>query len=874
MNEVTTRERLNIVIAGHVDHGKSTIVGRLLADSGALPDGKLAQVKAYCDRNAKPFEYAFLVDALKNEQAQGVTIDSARVFFRAGNREYVLMDAPGHVDFVRNMVTGASRADAALLVIDANEGIQENSRRHGKLLGLLGIRQVVVLVNKMDLVGFAQATFDTINGEYSAFLREAGVTPIQFIPVSGMRGDNIVQSSSSMPWYSGATVVEVLKNFRQEESPSEKPFRLWVQGVYKFTNDGDTRRIVAGTVESGMIRVGDRIVFYPSGKKSTVKNIESFPASTRSSATAGEAIGVTLSEQIYVTRGELAIKVGESRPHVTSRLRSSIFWLGKQPMLPQREYLLKVGTARVPCTIESVHSVQDASTLATSESRQLDRYTVADCDLQLDRAAAFDLSDDVLGTGRFAIVDEFEIRGGGIIREPLVDTQSRIREKVLLRDYKWEMSSIPGEQRAARHGQKPAVIIITGKRDCGKKPLARALEASLHREGYEAYFLGIANVLYGVDADIKREQENREEHMRRLSEVAHIMLEAGFILIVTAIELRSDDLEIIRTSLNPHDILVVLVGDRPTVSVEADVAVPDPSEASLATLLARLLNSGITGNERRHQGIEVSNDIQAASTSQRVRTLKVLSSLPRSGTHWLKFMISELLGEPAYEEKRLLDETNLKTALETIASKRLVYEHFESDLHAEILNPQKYPGLRMVVLYRNPLDVYISYYYANARDGKLKNPQLGAMENFKADLLEFARSYELAIEPQERGLFSKMGIRWDVRVHVIDWLNQGWCLPVRYEDLVDDPAGQLGKIAQYMEIPCSSELIAKAVAKYTFEALSGGRLRGVADPNSHYRRGTPGEWMEVYDEQMLKAMRTLIGDYLAILGYAPEHSVE
>jgi bifunctional enzyme CysN/CysC len=567
MNNSLPTERLNIVIAGHVDHGKSTIVGRLLADSGALPGGKLAQVKAYCERNAKPFEYAFLVDALKNEQAQGVTIDSARVFFRAGNREYVFMDAPGHVDFVRNMVTGASRADAALLVIDANEGIQENSRRHGKLLGLLGIRQVVVLVNKMDLVRYAQAAFDTIKSEYSAFLREAGIAPSQFIPVSGARGDNIVQSGRAMGWYSGATVVEVLKSFRQEESPSEKPFRLWVQGVYKFTNDGDTRRIVAGTVESGSISVGDRIVFYPSGKKSTVKNIESFPASTRSSATAGEAIGVTLSEQIYVTRGELAIKVGESRPHVTSRLRSSIFWLGRQPMVPQREYLLKIGTARVPCTIESIRSVQDASTLVTSESKQLDRYTVADCDLQLDRPMAFDLSEDVLGTGRFAIVDEFEIRGGGIVREALQDKQTWVREKVLLRDYKWERSSISAEERAARYHQKPALIIITGEKDSGKKPLARELEARLVAESHLAYFLGIGNVLYGVDADIKGSANNRAEHMRRLAEVAHILLQAGYILIVTAIELSIEDLQIILTAVESDQTVTFWLGPEATTGV-------------------------------------------------------------------------------------------------------------------------------------------------------------------------------------------------------------------------------------------------------------------------------------------------------------------
>ena len=582
MSNNSAREFVNIVLAGHVDHGKSTIVGRLLADSGALPDGKLAQVKAYCERNAKPFEYAFLVDALKNERAQGITIDAARVFFRTGDREYIFIDAPGHVEFVRNMVTGAARADAAFLVIDANEGIQENSRRHGKLLGLLGIQQVVVLVNKMDLVGFAQEKFDVIVSGFTAFLREAGVVPMQFIPVCGMRGDNIAQSSSQMKWYSGPTVAGVLERFRQEKPPTEKSFRLWVQGVYKFTNDGDTRRIIAGTVESGSISVGERIVFYPSGKKSTVKTLESFPPAALSTASAGEAIGLTLSEQIYVSRGELAIKVGETRPHVTSRLRSSIFWLGKEPMRPEKEYLLKIGTARVPCTIGKIRRVQDASTLATSEPKQLDRYTIADCDLELDRAMAFDITEDVLTTGRFVIVDQFEICGGGTIRQPLEDRQSLAREKVLLRDYKWEMSTIPAEERAARFHQKPAMVIITGEKDSGKKPLARALEAELVTRGFFAYFLGIGNILYGVDADIKGKSNDRQEHIRRLAEVAHLMLDAGFILIVTAIELLTEELEIIQTTVAPDQIVTIWRGKAGSETLSADVIMADTKDIQTA----------------------------------------------------------------------------------------------------------------------------------------------------------------------------------------------------------------------------------------------------------------------------------------------------
>jgi len=582
MSEPNMRERLNIVLAGHVDHGKSTIVGRLLADSGALPDGKLAQVKAYCERNARPFEYAFLVDALKNEQAQGVTIDSARVFFRTGDREYVLIDAPGHVEFVKNMVSGAARADAALLVIDAMEGVQENSKRHGTLLSLLGIRQAVVLVNKMDLASYKQRTFDKIVAEYTAYLDQSGLKPMRFIPVSGMQGDNVALPSKTMPWYAGPTVLDSLVMFQGGKAPLEKPFRMWVQGVYRFTNDGDTRRIVSGTIESGKLNVGDHIIFYPSGKKSSVKAIETFPSNGRSSIRAGEAAGFTLTEQMYLTRGELAMRVGDPRPHVTSRFRSSLFWLGKRPMSTEKEYLLKIGTTRVPCKLENVHSIQDAASLARDEAKQINRYKVADCDLQLARAIAFDCADDFLSTGRFVIVDDYEICGGGIIREALEDRQTWVREKVLLRDYKWETSNISAEERASRFRQKPALMIITGEKHSGKKPLAKALEAQLVSEGYLAYFLGIGNILYGVDADIKGKGNDRQEHIRRLAEVAHIILDAGFILIVTAIELLKEELEIIQTTVAPDQIVTIWRGKAGSETLSVDASMPEVKDVQTA----------------------------------------------------------------------------------------------------------------------------------------------------------------------------------------------------------------------------------------------------------------------------------------------------
>lgn len=576
MTKPATEERMSIVIVGHVDHGKSTIIGRLLADSHSLPDGKLEQVKELCARTAKPFEYAFLLDALRDERAQGITIDSARVFFRTARREYIVIDAPGHIEFLKNMITGASRAEAALLVIDAQEGVQENSRRHGYMLAMLGIKQVVVVVNKMDLVGFDEDEYRKLVTSLTAFLAQVNITPACCIPVSGRDGDNLADTSSRMPWYHGLTVLQALDTFEPEAPPVGLPFRLRVQDVYKFTGQGDDRRIVAGTIDAGHVSVGDRLVFLPSGKRSSVKSIEAFNRPTQNESSAGWATGVTLTEQIYVSRGELAVRESDKLPHVTTRLRVSLFWLGQRPLEMRKEYALKMGAARVPMRLESVDRVIDASTLeARPNATRVERHDVADCVLKIGKAVAFDLAGELPVTSRFVIVDEYDIRGGGIVREALPDQQGWVREKVQVRNSKWERGSIPLERRAERYNQRATLLLITGDKETERKALAKELEGRLFAQGKVVYFLGIGSVLYGVDADIGRQRENRLEHMRRLAEVANIMLDAGMILIVTAAELTTEDLEVIRAAVEPERIETIWVGDRMTTDLECNLYVSD-----------------------------------------------------------------------------------------------------------------------------------------------------------------------------------------------------------------------------------------------------------------------------------------------------------
>jgi bifunctional enzyme CysN/CysC len=593
-----SRQQMQIVIVGHVDHGKSTIVGRLLADTGSLPDGKLEQVQASCDRNSKPFEYAFLIDALKDEQAQGITIDSARVFFKTGLRDYIIIDAPGHIEFLKNMVTGASRAEVAFLVIDAAEGIQDNSRRHGYLLSMLGVRQLAVIVNKMDLVEYDKTVFRRIVRKYKRFLRSIDVDSeaVEFIPVSGMVGDNVVDRSQPMDWYEGPTVVQQLDAFVKEANREQLPFRMPVQGVYKFTRYGDSRRIIAGTIDTGRLSVGDPVIFYPSGKRSTIKSFERFNTPETSQMIAPAATGFTLTEQIYVTRGEIAARVDELPPEVSNHLRVNLFWLGKMPMVRGKEYTFKVGTARLPVRIRHIHRLLDASSLKNHRRKdQIERHDVADVEFEFDQDVAFDPVEAIPYSSRFVIVDDYEICGGGIIRSVGNNDHEWIRENVRLRNFNWERSHIAPEVRSERYNQRSTLILLTGAEGSGKRQLSNELEERLFTDGKFVYNLGIGNLRRGLSADIEEVPVSRDEHIRRLAEVSHLFLDAGIILIVSGVEFTQEDLDLIKVPVNPDSILTVWLGERITtdISVDLQISSPNDSKGSVEQIKTVLRKNGI-----------------------------------------------------------------------------------------------------------------------------------------------------------------------------------------------------------------------------------------------------------------------------------------
>lgn len=567
---------MNIVFVGHVDHGKSTIVGRLLADTNALPKGKLEALQESCARSGKPFEYAFLIDALKDERAQNITIDTARIFFKSKKREYLILDAPGHIEFIRNMVTGASHAEAAVLVIDANEGVMENSRRHGRLLSLLGIRRIIVAINKMDLVAYSPEVFERVRDEYAAFLQGIGVQPAAFIPLSGREGEGVAHPAKALPWYKGPTILEALDAFEKDAPPANQPLRLPIQGVYRFQGNGDRRRIIAGSIASGTLNQGDALVAYPSGKKTSVESLVGFNRPDFTQAGAGEAIGLTMREQVYLRRGELLSKHGEPAPQVSTRLRVSLFWIGQEPLVMGKQYLLKLGTARQKAELESIESVMDATSYAPHDKpTQVAYHEVAELILRLEQPIAFDASDELPETSRFVLVDGYEIAGGGIVREGLVDSGSSLRREVYQRSEKWIHGRLSSEDRAARFDQEPALIVITGPRGSGRKRLAAEMELQYFEQGRLVYYLGIGSVLYGVNADLMEERDpaHWQEHLRRFGEVCHLLLDTGMILIVTAVELTQHDVDSLRIIVGLEDLRVIWVGGPVTTDLVPDEVV-------------------------------------------------------------------------------------------------------------------------------------------------------------------------------------------------------------------------------------------------------------------------------------------------------------
>ena len=554
-------KQMRLVIVGHVDHGKSTLVGRLMADTNSLPLGRMDFVKDICDRQGKSFEFAFLMDALEEEQKQGITIETSQIFFKTKKRSYVLIDAPGHKEFLKNMVTGAANAEVALLLIDAAEGVQEQSRRHGYILKLLGLSQVVVVINKMDLVDYDPEVYYNIKSEYTAFLSSMGVEAEQFIPVSAKLGVNIAKMGDEMTWYKGLTILEMLDRFEEKAPQTHLPLRFPVQDVYKF----DERRILAGRLEAGQIKVGDELVFSPSNKKGKVQSIEAWRVPEAPSvAIDSQSIGFTLEEQIFVERGEMA-SLKDSPPIVSTTFDANVFWMGNKHLEKGKTYTIKLTTQNVECEVIEFKKAIDASTLETLPNQEyIAKNDVAELTLKTKQPVVFDLFGTIPETGRFVLVDDYDVCGGGIITTySAIAEIDKLRDEARHRDSHWIASNIDPEDRAYRNGHRAALILITGRTGVGKAELARSLEEKLFHRNFQSYLLDGRNSQLGIGADIDQENTSTEtEPVRRFGETAKLFLDAGHLVISTTNAFNQEDHSGVYLLVDPSPVVEIQISDE------------------------------------------------------------------------------------------------------------------------------------------------------------------------------------------------------------------------------------------------------------------------------------------------------------------------
>ena len=403
---------LSFVLVGHVDHGKSTLIGRLLYDTRSLPDETMAELERLAKEQGGEVEFAFVMDHLEEERDQGITIDTAQTFFRSEKREYVIIDAPGHKEFIKNMITGASQAEAAILIVDAGEGVREQTRRHAALLAMLGLDQIAVVINKMDTVVFAQERFDRVAAELTGFLTTIGLTARRFVPLSARDGDNVADRSTRMPWYDGPTVLDVLDEFVVRPRPAEKPLRLPIQDVYEV----EERQILVGRVESGTLRSGQEVLFLPGGSRATVQTVEQYLKPPLASAAAGESVGFTLDPPLPIERGQVACPP-ETPPRVEDSVRANIFWLSPEPFAVGEKLHLRCATQEVGVFAATIEKRIDSSSLEVlgENAKELGNHEIGELTLRTDAPIATEIFNDVPALGRFVLVRGHDIVAGGVV---------------------------------------------------------------------------------------------------------------------------------------------------------------------------------------------------------------------------------------------------------------------------------------------------------------------------------------------------------------------------------------------------------------------------------------------------------------------------
>ncbi len=517
-----------IVIVGHVDHGKSSFIGRLLYDIGEIQEDKFNDLKKASDKRGVDFEFAFLLDALQDERDQGITIDTTRIFFKTKKRQYVFIDAPGHKEFIRNMITGASSADIAILIVDVHEGIKQQTKKHAYLLKLLGIENVITLYNKMDRINYNEDKYLKIKSELDEFLCEIGVKSLSSIPISAKFGDNLVITSKNMSWYNGSLFIDVLDKYKISGAKITDFIRFPVQDIYKIGE----KRIIVGKIESGRISEGTKLMFLPSNERVQIKTLEAWPR-PKKEYVVGDCIGITLSEQIFVDRGNMASDIN-SPPKLTNRFESSVFWLSKKKISFEKKYLMKINTGEYEVSINKIKRIIDTESLNIKNKNNVEKNDV--CELVIHSSQLIPMDDYSVNksTGRFCLLDEEEILAGGIIdlKNYPDQREDKLNSKPNITPENYSISEI---DRSIRFNHRPAIIWLTGLSGAGKSTIAKNVEKKLFKKNINVFSLDGDNLRIGLNKNLGFSPEDRTENIRRTAEVAKLFTQSGFIVLVSLI---------------------------------------------------------------------------------------------------------------------------------------------------------------------------------------------------------------------------------------------------------------------------------------------------------------------------------------------------
>jgi bifunctional enzyme CysN/CysC len=613
-----THERkslLRFITCGSVDDGKSTLIGRLLYESKLVYEDQLAALEADSKKlgtQGQEIDFALLVDGLAAEREQGITIDVAYRFFSTEKRKFIVADTPGHEQYTRNMVTGASTADLAVILIDARKGVLTQTRRHSYIVSLLGIRRVVVAINKMDLVDYSQQTFEAIVRDYRAFAEKVGLTDVTFIPMSALRGDNITERSPAMPWYEGPALMQHLEVVEIGQRALGAPFRMPVQWVNRPNSEF---RGFAGLIASGRVQPGDRLRVLPSGTEAQVARIVTYDGDLPE-AVAGQSVTLTLDREVDCSRGDV-LADGDSPAGVADQFQATIIWMHEEAMLPGRPYLMKIGARTVTASITSPRYKVNVNTLEHLAAKQLELNEIGVCNIGLDRPIAFDPYAENRDTGGFILIDRLtnDTVGAGLIQFAL-----RRAENI-----HWQALDVNRKARAQLKGQKACVLWFTGLSGAGKSTIANLVEKRLHALGRHTYLLDGDNVRHGLNKDLGFTDADRVENIRRVAEVSKLMVDAGLIVLVSFISPFRSERRMARDLLEPGEFIEIFV-DTPLEEAERR----DPKGLYKKARRGELKNfTGIDSAYERPEHPEITLDTSSATAEQSAE--RIVSYLLEAG---------------------------------------------------------------------------------------------------------------------------------------------------------------------------------------------------------------------------------------------------